>query len=116
MQLYKAVLRQYGSAVSGGVGAFSQIGFAIAEITVHALESVHGPYTVRSVNQAIENVTNFDDGQQCRPWTYGAYPLHIPDTVGITVTPDNGKMVVAQGCTPLPSIDPQVAAYRRLAG
>ena len=116
MQLYKAVLRQYGSAVSGGMGAFSQYGFAIAEITVHALESVHGPYTARSVNQAIENVTNFDDGQQCRPWTYGAYPLHIPDTVGITVTPDNGKMVVAQGCTPLPSIDPQVAAYRRLAG
>ena len=116
MQLYKAILRQYGSAVSGGVGAFSQIGFAIAEITVHALESVRGQYTAHSVNQAIENVTNFNDGQQCRPWTYGDYPLHIPDTVGITVTPDNGRMVVAQGCTPLPSVDPQIAAYRKLAG
>jgi branched-chain amino acid transport system substrate-binding protein len=116
MRLYKAVLRLYGSAVSGGVGAFSQYGFAIAEIAVHALESVRGPYTARSVNQALENVTDYDTGQLCRPWTYGDYPLHIPDNVGVTVTPDNGRMVVAQGCTPLPSVDPQIAAYRKLAG
>ena len=116
MKLYKAILRQYGSSVSGGVGSFSQMGFVIGEITVHALESIHGPYTVRSVNQALRNVTDFDTGQLCRPWTYGNYPLHVPNNVDITVTPSHGRMVVAQGCTPISSADPGIAAYRKLAG
>jgi hypothetical protein len=65
---------------AGGVGSFSQMGFAMGEITVHALESIRGPYTRASVNQALKAVTNFDTGQLCRPWTYGNYPLHIPAT------------------------------------
>jgi branched-chain amino acid transport system substrate-binding protein len=116
MQLYKAILRRYGSSVSGGVGSFSQMGYAIGEITVHALESIHGQYTASSVNQALKNVTDFDTGQLCRPWTYGDYRLHIPNNVDITVTPRDGRMVVAQGCTPISSADPGMAAYRNLAG
>src|SRR6516162_7228831 len=53
MQLYKAILHQYGSAVSGGIGSFSQMGFAEAEIMVHALQAVTGAYTVASVNTAF---------------------------------------------------------------
>ena len=34
MNLYKAILKQYGSAVSGGIGSFSQMGFTDAEIAV----------------------------------------------------------------------------------
>jgi branched-chain amino acid transport system substrate-binding protein len=115
-QLYKAVLRRYGSSVSGGVGSFSQMGFAIGEITVHALESIHGTYSVRSVNQALRKVASFNTGQLCRAWTYGNYPLHVPNNVDITVTPSHGRMVVAQGCTPISSADPGIAAYRKLAG
>ncbi len=33
------------------------------------------------------------------PWTYGKVALHIPNNTDYTVTPDNGKMVTAQGCT-----------------
>ena len=33
-----------------------------------------------------------------------------------TVTPDNGKMALAQGCTQISSVDPQIAAYRKAAG
>jgi branched-chain amino acid transport system substrate-binding protein len=116
MQLYKAILSQYGSAVSGGVGSFSQMGFAEAEIAVHALESVTGPYTAKSVNAAFRAVKAFDTGQLCSPWTYGDYPMHIPNNVDSTVTPNNGQMAVAQGCTPVSSADPQIAAYRKLAG
>ena len=116
VQLYKAILRQYGSKVRGGVGSFSEMGFAIAEITVHALDSIRGPYTARSVNQALKGVTNFDTGLLCRPWTYGNYPLHIPNNVDITVTPDRGRMVVAEGCTPISSVDPGVADYRNASG
>ena len=42
MNLYKAILAQYGKAVQGGIGSFSQMGFTEAEIAVHALESVTG--------------------------------------------------------------------------
>jgi len=116
MNLYKAILKQYGKAVSGGIGSFSQFGFAEAEIVVHALESVTGPYTVASVNAAIKAVSNFDTGQLCQPWTYGNYPMHIPNNKDYTVTPDNGHMVLAQGCTAISSVDPQIAAYRKVAG
>jgi branched-chain amino acid transport system substrate-binding protein len=116
MALYKAILAQYGHSVSGGVGSFSQMGFAEAEIMVHALQSVTGAYTVASVNAAIKGVSNFDTGMLCQGWTYGSYPMHIPNNVDYTTTPNNGQMVTAQGCTPISSADPQIAAYRKVAG
>src|SRR5436190_15859137 len=116
MALYKAILAQYGHAVSGGIGSFSQMGFAEAEILVHALESVKGAYTVKSVNAAIKAVSNFNTGMLCQGWTYGSYPLHIPNNEDYTVTPHNGTMVTAQGCTQISSVDPQIAAYRAAAG
>jgi branched-chain amino acid transport system substrate-binding protein len=116
MALYKAILAQYGKSVSGGVGSFSQMGFAEAEIMVHALQSVTGAYTAASVNAAIKAVSNFDTGMLCQGWTYGSFPMHIPNNVDYTTTPENGKMVTAQGCTPISSADPQIAAYRKAAG
>ena len=116
MQLYKAILKQYGSSVTGGIGSFSQMGFTIAEIATHALESIKGDYTVQSVNQAFENVKDFNTGMLCEPWTFGTYPFHIANNVDYTVTPENGKMVIAQGCTPISAADPQIAAYRKLTG
>jgi len=116
MNLYLAILKQYGKAVSGGVGSFSQMGFAEAEILIHALESVKGSYTVTSVNSAIKAVSDFSTGMLCQGWTYGNFPMHIPNNVDYTVTPDNGKMVTAQGCTPISAVDPQIAAYRKAAG
>ena len=116
MQLYEAILKQYGSAVSGGIGSFSQMGFTEAAIIVHALESVKGGYTVASVNAAIKAVQDFNTGMLCQLWTYGSYPMHIPNNEDSTVTPDNGKMVTAQGCTQISSVDPQIAAYRKVAG
>jgi len=116
MRLYEAILKQYGNAVSGGIGSFSQMGFTEAEIAVHALETITGAYTVASVNAAFRAVTNYDTGMLCQLWTYGSYSMHIPNNEDYTVTPDNGKMVTAQGCTQISSVDPQVAAYRKLAG
>ena len=116
MGLYRAILQQYGSAVSGGVGSFSQMGFTEAEILVHALESVTGTYTVQGVNAAIRAVSGFNTGQLCQLWSYGSYPMHIPNNEDWTVTPSNGKMTTAQGCTQISSVDPQIAAYRKVAG
>ncbi len=116
MSLYKAIFRQYGQSVSGGIGSFSQFGFAEAEIAVHALETITGAYTTASVNAAFKAVQNFNTGMLCQLWTYGRYAMHIPNNEDYTVTPDNGTMVTAQGCTQISSVDPQIAAYRNIAG
>jgi len=83
---------------------------------VHALESVTGAYTVASVNAAFKAVSNFNTGMLCQLWSYGSSPTHIPNNEDSTVTPDNGKMVTAQGCTLISAVDPQIAAYRSAAG
>jgi branched-chain amino acid transport system substrate-binding protein len=117
MNLYRAIYEQYGKkTVTGGIGSFSQMGFTEAEIAVHALQTITGPYTVASVNAAFKAVTNFNTGMLCQLWTYGKYSMHIPNNEDYTVTPDNGKMVIAQGCNQISSVDPQIASYRSLAG
>jgi branched-chain amino acid transport system substrate-binding protein len=116
MNLYKAILKQYGKSVQGGIGSFSQMGFTEAEIAVHALQSVNGAYTVQSVNAAFKAVKDFNTGMLCQAWTYGSFPLHIPNNSDYTVTPNDGKMTTAQGCTQVSSVDPQIAQYRGAAG
>jgi branched-chain amino acid transport system substrate-binding protein len=115
-QLYLAILKQYGSKVSGGVGSFSQMGFVDAEIATHALESITGPYTIASVSAAIQGVSNYNTGMLCQAFTYGTYAEHIPNNEDYTVAVDNGVMVPYQGCTPISNVDPQIAAYRAIAG
>src|SRR6201995_2177345 len=84
MNLYKAILKQYGSNVSGGIGSFSQMGFTMGEIATHALESINGPYTMQSVNKAFEAVKDFNTGMLCDPWTFGNYSFHIANNVDYT--------------------------------
>jgi branched-chain amino acid transport system substrate-binding protein len=118
-QLFDAILKQYGSNVSGGVGSFSEMGFTIGEIATHALEGITGPYTIASVSAALEGVKDYNTGMLCQGYTYGTYPEHIPNNMDYTVTPDNGKFVQATtggGCTLISASDPQIAAYRAIAG
>jgi len=83
---------------------------------VHALQSITGPYTVQSVNAAFKAVKDFNTGMLCQLWTYGDYPLHIPNNADYTVTPKGGQMTTAQGCTLISKVDPQIAQYRNVAG
>ena len=119
MNLYKAILAQYGKAVTGGIGSFSQMGFTEAELMVKALNSVQGAYTVASVNAAIKGLKDVNTGMLCQQWTYGSYSSHLPNNMDYTTTADNGQMVIAPsggGCTLISANDPQVAAYRAEAG
>jgi branched-chain amino acid transport system substrate-binding protein len=115
-QLFKAVLARYGSAVSGGAGTFSEMGFVDAEIAVHALESITSLYTIAAVSAAIRAVSDYNTGLLCQGFTYGNYSTHIPNNMGYTVAPHNGSFLPVQGCTLIPSTDPQVYDYRALAG
>ncbi|MGH2890355.1 MAG: hypothetical protein ACRDNJ_12075, partial [Solirubrobacteraceae bacterium] len=122
IQLYKAIFHKYGSAVSGGIGSFSEFGFAIGEIAVKALDTIKGPYTIASVNKAFHNVMSYDTGVHCQQWTFGNYPLHIANNMDYTVTPKNGQMVPATNvpalskCLLISAKDPQIAQYRKVAG
>jgi branched-chain amino acid transport system substrate-binding protein len=117
MTLYKNILSQYGSSVSGGIGSFSEMGFIDGEILVNALNRVKGStYTVKNVNAAIKATKDFKTGMLCEPWTYGNYPLHIANNTDWTVTPDNGKMVIKQGCTKISSADPLMEDYYKAIG
>jgi len=117
MTLYKSILSQYGSSVSGGIGSFSEMGFIDGEILVNALNRVKGSsYTVKNVNAAIKATKNFKTGMLCEPWTYGNYPLHIANNTDWTVTPDNGQMVIKQGCTQISSADPDANKYYQALG
>jgi branched-chain amino acid transport system substrate-binding protein len=116
MQLYKAILAQYGKSVAGGIGSFSQMGYLLGKFSVDALQKINGPYTIQSVNTAFKNIKDEKTELLCQPWVYGDYPLHIPNNADFTTTPENGKMVTAQGCTNISAADPQIAAYRKAAG
>ncbi|HTP21504.1 MAG TPA: ABC transporter substrate-binding protein [Solirubrobacteraceae bacterium] len=116
MQLYKNILKQYGSAVAGGLGSFSEMGYLLGKFSVDALDTINGPYTIKSVNTAFKNIKDEKTELLCQPWVYGNYPLHIPNNADFTTTPDNGKMVTAQGCFNVSSADPQIAQYRAVAG
>jgi branched-chain amino acid transport system substrate-binding protein len=117
MTLYKNILSQYGSDVSGGIGSFSEMGFIDGEILVNALNRVKGStYTVKNVNAAIKATKDFKTGMLCEPWTYGKYALHIANNTDWTVTPNNGKMVIKQGCTQISSADPDANKYYQALG
>jgi branched-chain amino acid transport system substrate-binding protein len=115
MQLYKAILAKYGQNVAGGIGSFSQMGFVLAKFLTDALQKMKGPYTMASVNKAIVGINKVSSEMLCQPWVYGNLSLHIPNNVDYTTTPDNGKMVTAQGCTAISSADPQIAQYHKVA-
>jgi branched-chain amino acid transport system substrate-binding protein len=116
MQLYKAILSQYGQAVAGGLGSFSEMGYLLGKFSVGALDTVTAPYTIANVNAAFKAIKDQKTDLLCQPWVYGDYPLHIPNNADFTTTPDNGKMVTAQGCFNVSSADPQIAQYRGVAG
>ncbi len=116
MQLYKAILAKYGSSVAGGIGSFSQMGYLLGKFLTNALLTVKGQYTMKSVNAAIKAIKDEKTDLLCQPWVYGDYPLHIPNNADFTTTPENGKMVTAQGCFNISAADPQIAAYRKAAG
>ena len=118
-QLFNGILKKYGSNVSGGVGSFSEMGFVIGEIATHALETITGPYTIQSVSAAFKAINNYNTGLLCQGFVYGDFPEHLPNNMDYTVTPNNGKFVIASnggGCTLISADDPQVAQYRSVAG
>src|SRR6201992_3398489 len=68
MQEYEAILKKYASSAAGGIGSFSQMGFLLGKFLTQALETVKGPYTMKSVNAAIEGIKDYKHEVLCQPW------------------------------------------------
>jgi branched-chain amino acid transport system substrate-binding protein len=114
--LYRQIIAKYKPKLVDGVGSFSQMGFVEGRVAVAALLSLGkgASYTVKTVNKAIEGVKNYKTDIECKPWYYGNAALHIPNNTDRTVTPHDGKMVLAQGCTAISTVDPAIAQVRAI--
>jgi branched-chain amino acid transport system substrate-binding protein len=110
--LYRQIQKEYAPDIP--LGSFSQMGFLEARIATEALLGVKGEYTKESVNEAFMNVKNFETDILCEPWYYGDAPLHIPNNVDRTVTPEGGVMVQAEDCFPISDVDPAIAQVREI--
>jgi branched-chain amino acid transport system substrate-binding protein len=110
--LYRQIQKEYAPDIP--LGSFSQMGFLEARIATEALLGVKGEYTKESVNEAFMNVKNFETDILCEPWYYGDAPLHIPNNVDRTVTPEGGTMVEAEDCFPISDVDPAIAQVREI--
>jgi branched-chain amino acid transport system substrate-binding protein len=113
-ELYRSVMAKYGQNVAGGLGSFSQMGYLMGEFMTNALETVKGPYTVKSVNDAVFALKDQKTDILCNPWYTGHAPLHIPNNVDYTTTPDHGHMVIKDGCIPIQPVDPDIGKVRQI--
>jgi branched-chain amino acid transport system substrate-binding protein len=112
MALYRDVMQRYGKGVP--VGSFSQFGFLQARITTEALAKIEGDVTPQTANAAIQDVADFQTDLLCRPWYFGKAPLHVPNNVDLTVTPQDGKMVQKEDCFPISDAEPAIKQVRQI--
>ncbi len=65
------------------------------------------------INKAILNIKDYKTDILCKPWYFQDMKLHIPNNVDRTVTPKDGKMVEAEGCTEIPASYPDLEYVRQ---
>ncbi len=111
-ELYRSVMAKY--APDESLGSFSQMGFVIGDIATEAMLGIKGELTKESVNEAVKNVKNYRTGILCAPWYFGDAPLHIPNNIDWTTTPDGGKMVIKEECFEISEADPDIAQVRKI--
>jgi branched-chain amino acid transport system substrate-binding protein len=91
------------------------MGFTMGQLLVQALQSIKGEdYSLKTVNKAIADLKGYKTDILCRPWYYGKAPLHIPNNVDWTTTPNNGKMVIKEQCFNIADADPSIAKVRTI--
>jgi branched-chain amino acid transport system substrate-binding protein len=111
-QLYRDVMAQY--APDDPLGSFTQMGFVIGQIATEAMLNIEGEVTKESYNKAVKAIKNFRTGILCAPWYFGDAPLHIPNNIDWTTTPQGGKMVIKEECFEISDADPDIAEVRAI--
>jgi len=112
MQLYRAVNKKYDS--KNPLGSFGQMGFVAAKMfTDTVLKLPEDKLNKEGINEAILNIKNYKTDILCKPWYFQKMKLHVPNNTDWTVTPKDGKMVEAEGCTDIPDSFPDLKYVRQ---
>jgi branched-chain amino acid transport system substrate-binding protein len=111
-QLYRDVMAEYANDLP--LGSFTQMGFVIGQIATEAMLNIDGDVTKESYNKAVKEIKNFRTGILCAPWYFGDAPLHIPNNIDWTTTPQGGKMVIKEDCFEISDADPDIAQVRQI--
>jgi branched-chain amino acid transport system substrate-binding protein len=111
MQLYRAVNKKY--SPDNPLGSFGQMGFIAAKMVSDILMDVpEDELTKEGINDAILNIKNYETDILCKPWYFQDMPVHVPNNTDWTVTPKDGKMVEAEGCTEIPATNEDMKTVR----
>jgi len=112
MQLYRAVNKKY--SPNRPLGSFGQMGFVAAKMVSDTLLEVpEDQLTKEGINEAILNIKNYKTDILCKPWYFQKMKLHVPNNTDRTVTPKDGKMTEAEGCTEIPATWPDLEYVRK---
>jgi branched-chain amino acid transport system substrate-binding protein len=109
--LYRAINAKYTPKIA--LQAFGQMGYMAGKFATIALLNVKGAVTAKSYNAAVKNLSNIKTDMLCKPWYVGNLAYHIPSNWDITVTYKGGKVVVAEKCFPISTVDPEIAQTRK---
>jgi branched-chain amino acid transport system substrate-binding protein len=112
MQLYRAVNKKY--SPHNPLGSFGQMGFVAAKMfTDTVLKLPESKLNKKGINQALRDIKNYKTDILCKPWYFQKMKLHVPNNTDRTVTPKDGKMVEAEGCTDIPGSYPDLKYVRQ---
>ena len=112
MQLYRAINKKY--SPDNPLGSFGQMGFVAAKMfTDTVLKLPEDKLNKEGINQAILNIKDYKTDVLCKPWYFQKMKLHVPNNADRTVTPKDGKMTEAEGCTDIPDSFPDLKYVRQ---
>ncbi len=109
--LWRAINKKYAPKVA--LQAFGQMGYMDAKFATIALLRIKGPITAKSYNNSIRTLKNVHTDILCKPWYVGNLPYHIPNNYDITVTYNNGKVVVKDKCFAIAPVDASLKQTRK---
>ncbi len=109
--LWRAMNKKYAPTVV--LQAFGQMGYMDAKFATIALLKIKGPVTAKSYNKSIRSLKNIHTDILCKPWYVGNLAYHIPNNYDVTVTYNNGKIVVKDKCFAIAPVDNSIAQTRK---
>jgi branched-chain amino acid transport system substrate-binding protein len=111
MQLYRAVNKKY--SPDNPLGSFGQMGFVAAKMFTDTVSKLpEDQLNKEGINKAILDIKNYKTDVLCKPWYFQKMDKHVPNNTDRTVTPKDGKMVEAEGCTDIPDSYPDLKYVR----
>ena len=109
--LWRAINKKYAPTVA--LQAFGQMGYMDAKFATMALMRIKGKVTAAKYNNSMRTLKNVKTDILCKPWYVGNLAYHIPNNTDITVTYNNGKVVLKDKCFAIAPVDNSLVQTRK---